>query len=56
MMLPYICCDNRELIFLTMSTSPSLFMLIELSSLKIKFNHGYISKLMIFRCKRIIFI
>jgi hypothetical protein len=37
MMLLYLCCGSREIIFLTMSASPSLLMPIELSTLMIKF-------------------
>jgi hypothetical protein len=37
MMLPYLCCGSKEIIFLPMSASPSLLMPIELSSLMIRF-------------------
>jgi hypothetical protein len=41
MMLPYYCCGSRDIIFLTMSTSPSLP--IELSSLMVRFKREYMS-------------
>jgi hypothetical protein len=43
MMLPYLRCGRREMIFLTMSTSPSLLISIELISLIVRFKLEYIS-------------
>jgi hypothetical protein len=43
MMLPYFCCDRREMIFRTISASPSLLIPIELRSLTIRFKWEYIS-------------
>jgi hypothetical protein len=43
MMLPYLCCGSREIIFLAMSASPSLLMPMELSSFMIRFKREYMS-------------
>jgi predicted branched-subunit amino acid permease len=43
MIIPYLCCGSREMIFLTMSASPSLLILIEFSSLITKFKQVYMS-------------
>ena len=43
MMLPYLYYGSREMIFLTMSASPSLLLPIELSSLITRFKQEYMS-------------
>jgi hypothetical protein len=43
MMPLYLCCGSKEMIFLTMSASPSLLIPIELSSLITRFKREYMS-------------